>query len=631
MRFDYTEERPLRVCTTFSGYDSQCMALDRIGIPYELVAWCEIDKYAIAAHNAVYPQWADRNLGDITKVDWAQVPDFDLFTYSSPCFIAGTLVRTDKGLKPIESITRGDRVLTHTNAYNRVLTPMTHGYRGGIVHLAAMCTGEITCTANHRFFVRRLKRTGHRSARTFLAPEWREAGELSKDYYLGLAINREERLPEWHGVENNQWGHHRVIDNLSRHFGNPDFWYLMGRYVGDGWKKRSPTGCGIIICCSPRNRETLLAAITRLGFNYSEAKERTVNKVVISSNELFAFVERYGYYAHGKMIDGETLNLPVHLLRFFINGYEDSDGSMTGNLHKITTVSRVLAHDIVACVAKAYHAPAKLYFTRRPECTTIEGRTVRQRDSWQVVWKTEICRQDHAFYEDGHIWFPIRKTVHDLADTIVYNMEVEGDNSYTANGAIVHNCQDYSTAGLQRGGAEGSGTRSSLLWECKKAILAKRPKYLLQENVKGLVSEKFIRDFRKWEQWLAEQGYDNFCKVLNAKDYGVPQNRERIFMVSCLDDTNFRFPDKVPLTTHLEDLLERNVGEEYYLTEKTIEGFRMHNERHEAKGTGFMWTPKDIGGGQVANCLRANAALNATDNSLRVYAPTPPCAQQTTL
>ena len=233
MKFEYTKERPLRVCTTFSGYDSQCMALDRIGIPYELVAWSEIDKYAIAAHNAVYPQWADRNFGDITQVDWDNVPDFDLFTYSSPC-------------------------------------------------------------------------------------------------------------------------------------------------------------------------------------------------------------------------------------------------------------------------------------------------------------------------------------------------------------------QDFSTAGLQRGGQEGSGTRSSLLWECKKAILAKRPKYLLQENVKGLVSQKFIRDFRKWEQWLAEQGYDNFCKVLNAKDYGIPQNRERIFMVSCLDETNFRFPETMPLTTHLEDLLEQNVNDEYYLTEKTIEGFKMHNKRHEEKGTGFM-------------------------------------------
>lgn len=76
----------LRVCTLFSGYDSQCMALDRLKekypeFDYELVAWAEIDKFAIQAHNAVYPQWADRNYGDVSKIDWSQVPDFDLLTY----------------------------------------------------------------------------------------------------------------------------------------------------------------------------------------------------------------------------------------------------------------------------------------------------------------------------------------------------------------------------------------------------------------------------------------------------------------------------------------------------------------------------------------------------------------------
>lgn len=66
----YTKGHPLRVFTAFSGYDSQCMALDRLGIPYELTGWSEIDKYAIQAHNAIYPQWADRNAGDISKIDW---------------------------------------------------------------------------------------------------------------------------------------------------------------------------------------------------------------------------------------------------------------------------------------------------------------------------------------------------------------------------------------------------------------------------------------------------------------------------------------------------------------------------------------------------------------------------------
>lgn len=75
----------LKVFTAFSGYDSQCMALDRMKINYELVGWSEIDKYAIMAHNAIYPQYKDRNFGDISKIDWENVPDFDLFTYSFPC------------------------------------------------------------------------------------------------------------------------------------------------------------------------------------------------------------------------------------------------------------------------------------------------------------------------------------------------------------------------------------------------------------------------------------------------------------------------------------------------------------------------------------------------------------------
>lgn len=76
MKFKYTKENPLRVFTSFSGYDSQCMALDRLGIPYELVGWSEIDKYAIQAHNALYPQWADRNAGDISKIDWGGATRF---------------------------------------------------------------------------------------------------------------------------------------------------------------------------------------------------------------------------------------------------------------------------------------------------------------------------------------------------------------------------------------------------------------------------------------------------------------------------------------------------------------------------------------------------------------------------
>ena len=134
-------------------------------------------------------------------------------------------------------------------------------------------------------------------------------------------------------------------------------------------------------------------------------------------------------------------------------------------------------------------------------------------------------------------------------------------------------CQDFSNAGLQRGGQEGSGTRSSLLWEVKKAVLAKHPKYLLMENVKALVSKKFMPTFQLWLDWLSGEGYTNFWDVLNAKDYGVPQNRERVFVVSTLEPTWYTFPQPIPLNLRLKDLLENKVDEKYYIDQKRVDQF----------------------------------------------------------
>lgn len=132
-------------------------------------------------------------------------------------------------------------------------------------------------------------------------------------------------------------------------------------------------------------------------------------------------------------------------------------------------------------------------------------------------------------------------------------------------------CQDFSNAGLQKGGTEGSGTRSSLLWECRRAIVAKRPKYLLLENVAALVSQKFLPLFNKWQSELASYGYSNFAEVLNAKDFGVPQNRERVFLVSILGGSSYHFPKPFKLEKRLKDVLEENVDEKYYLSDKMID------------------------------------------------------------
>lgn len=180
-------------------------------------------------------------------------------------------------------------------------------------------------------------------------------------------------------------------------------------------------------------------------------------------------------------------------------------------------------------------------------------------------------------------------------------------------------CTDISSAGQQKGLSEGSGTRSSLLWECIKAIGCKRPKYLLMENVKALVSKKFLSYFRKWEQYLTRLGYSNFSKVLNAKDYGVPQNRERIFMVSILDENaSYHFPEPFPLERSLADVLEEDVPEKYFLTEDRLYGLALSNLKQRQKGNGFEFLPKDIQVDKVSNSITSCAGSRKTDNFIKV-------------
>ena len=145
-------------------------------------------------------------------------------------------------------------------------------------------------------------------------------------------------------------------------------------------------------------------------------------------------------------------------------------------------------------------------------------------------------------------------------------------------------CQDISAAGKQSGFEEGTGTRSSLLWECKKTIEAKKPRYLMMENVKALASAKFLPFLRQWQRWLHGHGYENFTQILNASDYEVPQNRERVFMISILRTDNnpypsYYFPKKLKLEKRIKHILEQNVDESYYLSQKALEYFCRAGQR----------------------------------------------------
>lgn len=164
-------------------------------------------------------------------------------------------------------------------------------------------------------------------------------------------------------------------------------------------------------------------------------------------------------------------------------------------------------------------------------------------------------------------------------------------------------CQDLSVAGKQKGLVEG--TRSGLLYECEKIIEAKRPKYLLLENVKNLVGKKFKNEFDKWLEYLSSLGYKNYWKVLNAKDYGVPQNRERVFVVSILNDNKgYEFPKPVKLDKAIKDILENKVDEKYYMN-KPFELVDKGNIKAEFTEINFEQSKRIHGTNSYFQCLGA--------------------------
>lgn len=133
-------------------------------------------------------------------------------------------------------------------------------------------------------------------------------------------------------------------------------------------------------------------------------------------------------------------------------------------------------------------------------------------------------------------------------------------------------CQDFSLAGKQAGGDEGSGTRSSLMYETLRIVEKLKPKYVIWENVKNVISKRHIHNFKKYIERMDELGYENYYQVLNAKDYGIPQNRERVFAISIRKDIDwgYTFPKPQELKLRLKDMLEDEVDEKYYLSEELI-------------------------------------------------------------
>lgn len=185
-------------------------------------------------------------------------------------------------------------------------------------------------------------------------------------------------------------------------------------------------------------------------------------------------------------------------------------------------------------------------------------------------------------------------------------------------------CTDLSTAGKMAGMERGSGTRSGLLWEVERLLKEcnELPQVLLMENVPQVHGKKNRASFDEWCQFLESLGYKNYWKDLNAKDYGVPQSRNRCFMVSLLGDYSYEFPKPIELKLKLQDLLEDEVDEKYYLSSKLIEFYTNNAEIQKQEGNNFKFEPLE--NTSIAKTITTKSGSRMTDNYIK---ENPKCLQ----
>lgn len=424
-----------------------------------------------------------------------------------PCFAPGTMVLSRAGYRPIESLAIGDEVLTHLGRWRRIYKVM-HREGAQIRTVRGMGMPDIRTTDEHPFYVR--KREPRKwvageerwHPRTFTEPEWVHAWELGSDSYVGQVLPPQ--------------------DTNSEH--SSDYWWLVGRYLADGWRvaRKGRKSGRVVICCAEKEAEELANRITRAGYVASRCAERAVVKFHITRGDFYDFLEPFGKLAHGKTLPAFALGLDAERSKALIQGWLSGDGYRYKDRWSGATVSRALALSMALLAQRAFGVVASVHVYKRKPIVSIEGRSCRQRNGYAVHIND---RNRSSFIGGDYGWKLVRSSKPDgISD--VYNISVEGDESYVADGAIVHNCTDLSVAGKQAG---IHGAASGLWFEYLRIIREVQPRWVFIENVPGVLAFPAGGIVLKG---LAESGLNAEWGTLRASDVGAPHRRERAFILA---------------------------------------------------------------------------------------------------
>jgi hypothetical protein len=448
---------------------------------------------------------------DVSKITAQDILDRfgqpDVVWESPDCFPAGTLIWTDQGYKKVEDIQCFDRVLTHKNRYKSVYaTQKTNKHK--IYEIKVSGCEPVIVSSEHPYYVRKkhgytTSKGGHSCRVSELLPaEWKPVKDLDTTYRVGIPINQESKLPQYDGTvyyKTNGYGktHSYIVNTIGELLNNGNFWWLVGRYFGDGSVSVEK---GIVdITCSNDEIDEIKPILSQLYEKFGFRTQGSVSHFTIHSKEWAVFLSRYGVGALNKRITPELLDLPVDLLRKFLDGYISADGhwdvSLKNPVCAMTTISRELAYSLQLAILKGYNRYCSMVVNNNPNAV-ICGRKVNVHTSYTLGFYRDATNRLQYTIEDGYAWVNIR-SVRKLPakQTTVYNFSVEDDESYTANNIIVHNCTTYSVAAISHHRRNVNGYLEpvtdyakfcdQLNVHCNELIAELNPKLWFRENPRG--------------------------------------------------------------------------------------------------------------------------------------------------
>ncbi len=465
---------------------------------------------------------------DLAERGEFEIPDHEVLVGGFPCFTAGTAILTESGYRPIEQLVVGDRVLTHLGRWRRATAVMSREAESTLV-LRGQGFPDIHTTDEHPFWARR---RGHRwdnsqrrSVRTFDEPRWIEAGQIDTSVFVSQVYPVEHPEPP--------------VDTDR----SAAFYWLVGRYLADGWRVTA-NGKGRVVIAAGAHEADEVERRIRAVYPCTPSRERTVVKFHITRSELHDWLVDFGHGAAGKRIPAWLYGIEREQAAALLDGYATGDGHPWQEGWKATTVSRSLALGLALLVQKAFGVVASIHEATVPATTTIEGRIVGQQKQYQLVVPP---RNRSAFIEGNYGWKLVR-SVTPAPGATVYNISVEEDESYLADGCVVHNCQDYSVAKTLNQALGLEGKKGVLWWQIHRILTMKRPPFVFLENVDRLLKSPASqrgRDFAIMLATLGNLGYEVEWRMVNAADYGFPQKRRRVYIVARLAGPRPRDPAEV--------------------------------------------------------------------------------------